>query len=120
MRELIYDELLRDEGRYETLRRWVGKFGSTYARELRRSRGTPSPRWLLHEMVVRISGEHLYLWRSVDDEGKVLDLLVQRSRDRHAAVYNLFNIQHHLISRRTLRISRAQTMATWQKVTAVG
>jgi transposase-like protein len=52
----------------------------------------------------------IVLWRAVDDEGEVLDLLVQSRRDRsaHAAVHNHFTTQHHLISRRTLRIYRAQ------------
>jgi len=106
---------------YETVRRWVGKFGGAYARELRRRRGKPSPRWHLDEMVVRIGGEHLFWWRAVDDEGEVLDILVPaatRQKGRHSAVYNLFNRQRHLISRRTLRIYRARAMATWRIVTA--
>lgn len=174
------------------------KFGGPYARELRRSRGKPSPRWHLDEVVVRIGGEHFFLWRAVDDEGEVLEILVQRRRDKraairlmrkleenrpssqvlvtdklrsygvafrdidltarheqrlrknnraenshqpvrrrerkmqrfksdasaqrflsaHAAVHNHFNAQRHLISRRTLRVYRAQAMATWQSVTA--
>jgi len=198
------EDLLAERGldiSYETVRRWTRKFGVACARELRRSRGKSSPRWHLDEMVVRIGGEHLYLWRAVDDEGEVLDLLVQRRRDKkaavrlmrkllrktgvapellvtdklrsygaafreiglaarheqalrqnnraenshqpvrrrerkmqrfksaasaqrflsnHAAVYNHFNIQRHLISRRTLRIYRAQAMATWQMMTAGG
>lgn len=83
------EDLLAERGldiSYETVRRWVGKFGGAYARELRRCRGKPSPRWHLDEMVVRIGGAHMYLWRAVDDEGEVLDLLVQRRRDRRAAV----------------------------------
>jgi len=83
------EDLLAERGldiSYETVRRWVGKFGNAFARELRRSRGKPSPRWHLDEMVVRIGAEHLFLWRAVDDEGEVLDLLVQRRRDRNAAI----------------------------------
>ena len=196
------EDLLAERGldiSYETVRRWVVKFGCAYARELRRGRGKPSPRWHLDEMVVRIGGEHLFLWRAVDDEGEVLDLLVQRRRDTkaamrlmrkllrktgvapellvtdklrsyaaafreigmtarheqglrqnnraenshqpvrrrerkmqrfksaasaqrflstHAAVYNHFNTQRHLVSRRTFRTYRAQAMATWRIVTA--
>jgi transposase-like protein len=196
------EDLLAERGldiSYETVRRWVSKFGTAYARELRRRRGRPSPRWHLDEMMVRIGGEHLYLWRAVDDEGEVLDLLVQRRRDKqaairlmrkllrktgilpellvtdklrsygaafrkiglaarheqglrknnraenshqpvrrrerkmqrfksaasaqrflsaHAAVYNAFNIQRHLISRRTLRTFRAEAVATWQAATS--
>jgi len=83
------EDLLVERGldiSYEAVRRWVVKFGNAFARELRRSRGKPSPRWHLDEMVVRIGGEHLFLWRAVDDEGEVLDLLVQRRRDRNAAI----------------------------------
>src|ERR671914_1805681 len=81
------EDLLAERGlevSYETVRRWVGKFGIAYARQLRRSRAKPSPLWHLDEMVVRIGGQHLYLWRAVDDEGEVLDLLVQRRRDTKA------------------------------------
>jgi len=194
------EDLLAERGldiSYETVRRWVGKFGAAYARELRRVREKPSPRWHLDEMVVRIGSEHLYLWRAVDDEGEVLDLLVQHRRDKraairlmrkllkktgvtpellvtdklrsygaafreiglaarheqglrkdnraenshqpvrrrerkmqrfksaasaqrflsaHAAVYNHFNTQRHLISRHTLRIYRDQALATWRRM----
>jgi len=47
---------------------------------------SPSDRWHLDEMVVRIAGERMYLWRAVDDEGEVLDMLVQRRRDTRAAL----------------------------------
>ena len=46
----------------------------------------PSDRWHLDEMVVRIAGERMYLWRAVDDEGEVLDMLVQRRRDSRSAL----------------------------------
>jgi putative transposase len=71
---------------YETVRRWVLKFGPAIARWLRRRRPRPSDRWHLDEMVVRIAGERMYLWRAVDDEGEVLDMLVQRRRDTRAAL----------------------------------
>ena len=71
---------------YETVRRWVLKFGPAIARRLRQRRPRPSNRWHLDEMVVRIAGERLYLWRAVDDEGEVLDMLVQRRRDSWAAL----------------------------------
>jgi putative transposase len=70
----------------ETVRRWVLKFGPGIARRLRRSRPCPSERWHLDEMVVRIAGKRMYLWRAVDHEGEVLDILVQRRRDKHAAL----------------------------------
>jgi transposase-like protein len=71
---------------HETVRRWVLKFGPLIARELRRRRARPSNRWHLDEMVVRIAGRRVYLWRAVDHEGEVLDMLVQRQRDTHAAL----------------------------------
>ncbi len=77
------EDLLAERGldvSYETVRRWVLKFGPAIARRLRQRRPKPSPRWHLDEMVVRIGGEQMCLWRAVDDEGEVLDVLVQRSR----------------------------------------
>jgi transposase-like protein len=71
---------------YETVRRWVLKFGPLIARELRRGRPRPSARWHLDEMVVRIAGKRMYLWCAVDHEGEVLDMLVQRRRDTQAAL----------------------------------
>src|SRR4051794_18508285 len=71
---------------YETIRCWVVKFGPLIARRLRRCRPRPSNRWHLDEMVVRIAGERMYLWRAVDHEGEVLDMLVQRRRDTRAAL----------------------------------
>ena len=60
---------------YETIRSWVLKFGPVIARRLRRRRPRPSDRWHLDEMVVRIAGERMYLWRAVDHEGEVLEML---------------------------------------------
>src|SRR6516225_3899953 len=70
---------------YETVRRWVLKFGPLFARELRRRRSRPTSQWHLDEMAVMISGRQFWLWRAVDSEGEVLDLLVQRRRDKAAA-----------------------------------
>jgi transposase-like protein len=198
------EDLLAERGldvSYETVRRWVLKFGVPFARELRKRRPTTSSQWHLDELVVAISGKRFFLWRAVDSEGEVLDLLVQRRRDKtaavtfmrkllkkqgyapdvivtdklrsygaakaqiglsarheqglrknnraenshqparrrerkmqrfkspgsaqrflavHAAVYNTFNIQRHLISRRTLRLFRANAMEQWQAATAAG
>src|SRR6266446_1444466 len=77
------EDLLAERGldiSYETARSWVLKFGPVFARRLRRRRPRPSNRWHLDEMVVRIAGERMYLWRAVDHEGEVLDMLVQRRR----------------------------------------
>jgi putative transposase len=196
------EDLLAERGlvvSYETVRRWVLKFGPSIARNLRRLRPRPSSRWHLDVLVVRIAGDRLYLWRAVDDEGEVLDVLVQRRRDKaaakklmrkllkkqgfaptrvttdelgsygaafrdlglaarherglrknnraevshqpvrrrerkmqrfkspgsaqrflsiHAAVHNAFDLQRHLISRRTLRTFRAEAMEQWRTATA--
>ncbi len=185
---------------YETVRRWVLKFGPLFARELRRRRPRPTSRWHLDEMAVSITGNRYWLWRAVDSEGEVLDLLVQRKRDRaaavklirkllkkqgyapevmitdklrsygaaraqlglttrheqglrmnnraenshqpirrreckmqrfkspgsaqrflsaHAAVYNTFNIERHLVSRKTMKAFRTAAMAAWCGVTVI-
>ncbi len=196
------EELLAQRGldvSYEYIRRWVLTFGPAIERRLRRRRPRPSSRWHLDEMVVLIGSKRMYLWRAVDDEGEVLDVLVQRRRDKraarklmrkllkkqgfaptvvvtdklrsyssafrdiglsarherglkknnraenshlpvrrrerklqrfkspgsaqrflsaHAAVYNTFNLQRHLISRRTLRIFRAEATDQWNAAVA--
>src|ERR671912_1239293 len=196
------EELLAERGvetSYETVRRWVLKFGPLFARNLRRLRPRPTSKWHLDEMVVSIQGKRMYLWRAVDSEGEVLDLLVQAKRDTkaalrlmrkllkkqgyapdelvtdklgsygagrrelrlscrhvqglrknnraenshqavrrrerkqqrfkspgsaqrflsvHAPVHNTFNLQRHLVSRRTVRTFRAEAMQAWQVATA--
>ena len=196
------EDMLAERGidvTYETVRRWALKFGTIIARRLRRGRPRSSGRWHLDEVFVSINGKQLYVWRAVDSEGEVLDVLVQSRRDRkaalklmrkllkkqgvapativtdklasysfalrqlgvsrrrhdrgrwqnnraenshqplrqrerrmkrfkspgsaqrflstHAAVYNVFNIQRHLTSRRTLRVFRDQAMRTWRQAT---
>jgi putative transposase len=70
---------------YETVREWCGKFGQMFANDLRRRRPRPGDKWHLDEIRLRIKGQIQYLWRAVDQEGMVLDILVQRRRNRVAA-----------------------------------
>jgi putative transposase len=196
------EDLLAERGidvSYKSVRRWSVKFGLDYARKLRRSRPRPDARWHLDEVFVSINGKRMYLWRAVDGEGEVLDILVQsrrnkkaalklmrkllkkqgfvpdafitdklpsygaalgdlgllkrhdfggrknnraenshlpvRQRERrmqrfkspksaqrflstHAAIYNTFYTQRHLISRRSLRQFRAEAMEQWRAVVA--
>ncbi|PBC35611.1 IS6 family transposase [Rhodococcus sp. ACS1] len=70
---------------YETIRRWCHKFGQAYANELRRRRPRPGDKWHLDEVFVRINGTQHYLWRAVDQNGNVLDVLVQSRRNAKAA-----------------------------------
>lgn len=196
------EDLLAERGieiSYETVRRWVLKFGDTIARRVRQGRPRPHGRWHLDEMIVMINGKKQYLWRAVDGEGEVLDFLVQprrnakaaqrlmrkllkkqgfapsivitdklrsygaalrnldltcvhiqglhknnraenshqpvRRRERkmqrfkssgsaqkflnfHATIYNLFNVQRHLISRHNLRQFRNAAFYQWSEVTS--
>ena len=196
------EDLLAERGldvSYETVRRWVLKCGPAIAERLRQGRARPTGHWHLDEMAARIGGAQMHLWRAVDSEGEVLDVLVQRWRNKaaalklmrkllrkqgfaptevttdrlrsygaafaeigvtarhewdlrknnraevshqpvrrrerkmqrfkspgsaqrflsmHAAAYNTFNAQSHLISRRTLRSSGAEAMAQWHAATA--
>ena len=70
---------------HESVRYWCRKFGQVYANRLRRRRPRPGDKWHLDEVFLSINGERQYLWRAVDQDGNVLDILVQRRRDKHAA-----------------------------------
>ena len=83
------EDLLAERGidvSYETVRRRVLKFGLDYARKLRRLRSRPDGRWHLDEMFASINGKRMYLWRAVDSEGEVLDILAQSRRNKRAAL----------------------------------
>ena len=71
---------------YETIRRWVNHFGPIIAADLRNRRPKPHSIWHLDEVYLKIDGRMVYLWRAVDAEGEVLDVLVQPKRNKHAAV----------------------------------
>jgi len=82
------EDLLAERGidvSNEIIRRWFLKFGQLITSKLRRSRPRSSPRWHLDEMVIRIRDRKYWLWRAVDDEGEVLDFLVQRRRSARSA-----------------------------------
>ena len=71
---------------YETVRRWVNHFGPMVAADLRKRRPKPHTTWHLDEVYLKIDGRMVYLWRAVDAEGEVLDVLVQTRRNKRAAL----------------------------------
>ena len=82
------EDLLAERGvtvSYEAIRLWCLKFGPEYARGLKRRQGRLGDTWHLDEVFVTIQGERQYLWRAVDQDGDVIDILVQPRRDRKAA-----------------------------------
>ena len=83
------EDLLAERGiavSYETVRRWVNHFGPRIAADLRKRRPKPHTTWHLDEVYLKIDGRLVYLWRAVDSEGKVLDVLVQTKRNKAAAL----------------------------------
>jgi hypothetical protein len=83
------EDLLAERGimvSYETVRRWVNHFGPKIAADLRKRRLKPHTTWHLDEVYLKIDGRMVYLWRAVDAEGEVLDVLVQTRRNKRAAL----------------------------------
>jgi putative transposase len=83
------EDLLAERGiivSYETVRRWVNHFGPKIAADLRKRRPKPHSIWHLDEVYLKIDGRLVYLWRAVDAEGEVLDVLVQTRRNKRAAL----------------------------------
>ena len=70
---------------HEIVRHWCGKFGQTFANRLKRRCPQPGDKWHLDEVFLTIDGQCSYLWRAVDQDGHVLDVLVQSKRDKKAA-----------------------------------
>jgi len=82
------EELLFERGitvSHEAIRKWCRKFGQQYANQLRHRRPRPGDKWHLDEVFLTINGERHYLWRAVDQDNNVLDILVQSRRNKHAA-----------------------------------
>ena len=102
------EELLAKRGiivTYETIRQWCRKFGPEYARKLKRRQGRLGDIWHLDEVFVKIRGERHYLWRAVDQDGDLIDILVQRYRNARAA------------SRFFRKLLKGQGSKPWQLVT---
>jgi putative transposase len=89
------EDLLAERGilvSYETVRRWVNHFGPKIAADLRKHRPKPHTTWHLDEVYLKINGRMVYLWRAVDAEGEVLDVLIQARRDKWAALKLMRNL----------------------------
>lgn len=134
------EELLAERGidvTYETIRCCADRFGPAIAANIRKRRQPADCVWHLDEMVVKIGGKRMSMWRAVDKEGEVLDVLVQKRRNKkvalkllkkllksqgfvstHSAVYNTFNTERHLVSRKTMREYRDRAFAEWQAASA--
>jgi putative transposase len=83
------EDLLAERGimvSYETVRPWVNHFGPMIAADLRKRRPKPYTTWHLDEVYLKIDGRMVYLWRAIDAEGEVLDVLVQSRRNKRAAL----------------------------------
>jgi putative transposase len=82
------EEMMLERGvavSHETIRRWCRTHGADYARRLRRKSPSASDIWHLDELVVRVNGKKCWLWRAVDQDGYVLDEIVQTRRNTKAA-----------------------------------
>lgn len=82
------EDLLSERGiqvSYETVRCWAIKFGPLFAKKLRRGEVPPGKTWHVDEVFLRMNGRRVYLWRAIDEQGQVLDILVQARRDAAAA-----------------------------------
>jgi putative transposase len=102
------EDLLAERGvtvSYESIRSWCTKFGPKYAGKLRKKQARLGEIWHVDELFVTIRGQRYYLWRAVDQDGDVIDILVTRRRDRRAAK-RLFR-----------KVLKHQGQVPWQLVT---
>lgn len=77
------EDLLAERGivvSYEAIRLWCAKFGPDFANKIRRRRGKLGDTWFMDEVVISVRGQRHYLWRAVDQDGDVIDILMQRAR----------------------------------------
>jgi putative transposase len=84
----MVEEMLAARGicvTYETVRQWGKKFGKAFADQIRQRAPARGDKWHMDEVVISIAGEPHWLWRAVDQNGIVLDVLVQRRRDTRGA-----------------------------------
>lgn len=70
---------------YETICFWCRKFGQSFANQIRHRRPKPGDKWHLDEVVLTVNGQKSYLWRAVDQQGTVLDILMHKRRNKAAA-----------------------------------
>ena len=107
------EELLAQRGievSYETVRCWTLKFGPQIAANLRRRRGSPTGRWHLDEMFVRVGESKMWLWRAVDDEGEVLERFPFRM-NRNGALESLLG--RSSCSADLIQVSRETLSTFW-------
>src|SRR3954463_9357957 len=84
----MVEEMLAARGidvSHETVRQWARKFGQGFANQIRRRLPCPGDKWHLDEVCLMIRGQKHWLWRAVDQDGVVLDVLVQKRRGKRAA-----------------------------------
>ena len=101
----MVEEMLASRGievTYETIRRWADKFGRNFASAIRQRAPRRGDKWHLDEVVISIGGKKHWLWRAVDQDGFVLDVLVQSRRDTKAARRLMRKLLKHLPSHRVL------------------
>ncbi len=123
------EDLLAERGIivwYESIRSWCIKFGPTYARSIRKRRGSLGDTWYMDEVFIRIDGKQYYLWPAVDQECLPRERQMrgfkscgqaQRFLAVHSQVHNLFRLGRHLLRATTYRMLRSRSFQTWRQVT---
>ena len=99
----MVEELLAARGiivSHETVRQWARKFGQQFANQIRRRLPRVGDKWHLDEVVLKIAGVKHWLWRAVDQTGVVLDVLVQRRRDKREVMPGIEHRQHKGLNNR--------------------